>query len=344
MLDQKIFFEHRDLVAVAALGDDHELVRHARRRRQGLPAAPAVAARAAPGRADPAGRPAGGHLLLDRLRLGGAGAGRLRCGRLAGGRRGARSGRSGRGAVGLVGSGRRGAPTASGRGLRGSVGVGFGLVPLGVDRVDHRSLVDLGRVGRGRPPASAAAATAPPPLLRGCGRSAVRRGLGLGWFRLGVAAGRLHGARSLRRLIVGDRGRGRSGGPASAGLPRALLRLRPRGVVRLQRRLPGAVVVGQPAGRCGRRLAGSVVRGSRRRAGCGPAPAASASAAPTAPRRGRSARCLLGRRCGGAVPLIGGGRHGRRSALDVDVVVHVVLPSLDARGRVPERLLSEHSR
>ena len=106
MLDQEVFFEHRDLVAVAALGDDHQLVRHARRRRQGLPAAPAVAARAAPGRADPAGRPAGGHLLLDRLRLGGAGAGRLRCGRLAGGRRSARSGRSGRGAVGLVGSGR----------------------------------------------------------------------------------------------------------------------------------------------------------------------------------------------------------------------------------------------
>src|SRR5207244_5779125 len=85
------------------------------------------AAGAAPGRADPAGRPAGGHLLLDRLRFGGAGADRLRCGRLAG-RRGGRGGWSGRGMVSLIGAGRRGPPTASGGGFHGSVGVGFSLV------------------------------------------------------------------------------------------------------------------------------------------------------------------------------------------------------------------------
>src|SRR5207247_9044571 len=43
----------------------------------------------------------------------------------------------------LIGAGRRGPPTASGGGLNGSVGVGFSLVLLGVDRVDHRSLAGV---------------------------------------------------------------------------------------------------------------------------------------------------------------------------------------------------------
>ena len=164
----------------------------------------------------------------------------------------------------LVGAGRRGAPAASGGGLLGSVGVGFGFVPLGVDLVDHRSLAGIG-VGRGRcgrPPASATAATAPPPLLRGCGRGAVRRGLGLRRFRLGVGTGSLRSACSLRGLIGGGRGRARSGRPASTRLPGPLRRLRLRGAVRLDRRLRGGRAVDRPLGGGALGVAGSVARGS----------------------------------------------------------------------------------
>src|SRR5439155_79530 len=86
MLHEDVFFEHRDLIAIAVLGDDHELVGHAWRRRERLPPPSAVTTRTATRRADPAGGPAGGHLLLDRLRPGGAGAGWLRSGRLSRGR------------------------------------------------------------------------------------------------------------------------------------------------------------------------------------------------------------------------------------------------------------------
>ncbi len=68
VLHEHILFEDGDLVAVAVLGDHHELVGDARRRRLRLAAAatvpPAVRERVAP---DPPRRTAGGDLLLDLL-------------------------------------------------------------------------------------------------------------------------------------------------------------------------------------------------------------------------------------------------------------------------------------
>ena len=75
VLDEDLLFEDRDLVAVAVLGDHHELVRDARRQRLGLAPPAAIAAhttRAATAAADPASGPAGGHLLLDGHGLGAA--------------------------------------------------------------------------------------------------------------------------------------------------------------------------------------------------------------------------------------------------------------------------------
>ena len=221
VLDQHVFLEHRDLVAVAVLGDDHELVGHTRRRWLWLPASPTLASRAAPRGADPAGRAAGGYLLLDRLRLRGSGAGRLWRSRLG---RGRRTGRGFGGALRVVGAARRGAPATSRGRLRdrGRIRVRFSLVPLGVDRIDHRRVVGLGvgvgRSGPGRLPASAAAAPTAPALL-GWGRRAISWGRRLRRLRAVVGDGGLRRARRLRRIPGRRRGRRGCGGLPSPGLP-----------------------------------------------------------------------------------------------------------------------------
>ena len=69
VLDEDVFFEDRDLVALAVLGDHHELVGDPRRRRRLLAAAAAVATGAGPGGADATGGTARGDLLFDRLGL-----------------------------------------------------------------------------------------------------------------------------------------------------------------------------------------------------------------------------------------------------------------------------------
>ena len=76
VLDEHVLLEHRDLVAIAVLGDDHELVGEAGRRDDRLAPAPAAAlaapapSGAAPGIADVPRGTARGHLLLDGHRLG----------------------------------------------------------------------------------------------------------------------------------------------------------------------------------------------------------------------------------------------------------------------------------
>ena len=65
VLDQHVFLEHGDLVALAMLGDHHQLVGEARRHDRGLATAAAVSAGAAPAAPDAAGGTARGHLLLD---------------------------------------------------------------------------------------------------------------------------------------------------------------------------------------------------------------------------------------------------------------------------------------
>ena len=70
VLDQHVLLEHRDLVPVAALGDDHELVgepgRHDQRLTPAAPVAATAASRARTAGTDPAGGTAGRHLLLER--------------------------------------------------------------------------------------------------------------------------------------------------------------------------------------------------------------------------------------------------------------------------------------
>jgi hypothetical protein len=161
VLDQEVLLEDRDLVALAVLGDRHQLVGDARRHGHRLAATSPFATGARPRRADPAAGAAGGHLLLDGL-------GPARPGRPSRRRLGLRGG-------GAVGVGLRPTPTAPrGPGGCGRVRVGLRLVPLGLDRI-----LDLGLAFGLRCPAaggllaaSPTAAAAPPLLRRGRG----------GWF------------------------------------------------------------------------------------------------------------------------------------------------------------------
>ena len=198
VLDEDVFFQDRDLVALTVLGDRHQLVGDPRRRRRLLAAPAAVAAGAGSGGADASGGTARGDLLFDRLGL-------------LGPRRVLGGGLVGPLAAPAAARLRRAAPTA--------VGVGRRIVALGVDGLADET-VGARRLRLRTAPATA---TPAPALLRTRRLPLVGRPR----RRVGVARGLgLRLARPLlARLALGLGGRvgfGRGGviigrGPGSAG-------------------------------------------------------------------------------------------------------------------------------